>query len=338
MKFPSLFKNISELRVNLFKIYIFLPKYFLADDSDIPMLDVGDFEVLDEYVGEDDDMESERHRHYTSNDEDDDEDDDEYLQRRCQSFQDEDSMDNTDHVLDVSIDVDENDFLENVATDLSKNLEDDDDDYDTNRRHLRSGSQQKRLKQPSPAKAKFQQKKDHETNNTQKDAKIGHQNEKPSFLRSDITDEELMEHFDEIENAELKAENVTNEEDDKNLTEVEQEPKAQNMEQEEDWDKEEVERVKRHSVKLEELELREEDEWYRPKVRFNLVFKASIDQLMVILKSFTSKILKSNFLTIIQITEAISNSEKFSENNNTFNSSFRNGSSLKHFFILGKFF
>lgn len=97
------------------------------------MLDVGDFEVLDECAS-DEEQEDEYEEDFDRTDFQSDEDDGEHEnpKRRIHNSRsnerddpnlDDNSGDNGDNVLDVNIDVSENEFLENVAKDFSENLE-----------------------------------------------------------------------------------------------------------------------------------------------------------------------------------------------------------------------
>ncbi|XP_014229072.1 uncharacterized protein LOC106653922 isoform X1 [Trichogramma pretiosum] len=104
------------------------------DDSDIPMLDVGDFEVLDECASDEDDVDQKSEYDYEYDEPDVEDNNDEtnegleFGDKECSNLEEENSADNTDTVLDVSIDVTENEFLETVAKDFSENIEDEAND------------------------------------------------------------------------------------------------------------------------------------------------------------------------------------------------------------------
>ncbi len=243
------------------------------DEPDIPMLDVGDFEVLDECAGEDDneedcDVQSICGTYIEEEDEEDDDDHENPKRRAGQmndSHVDENSGDNTDNILDVSIDVAENEFLENVAKDFSENIEEVVEEQPRKTRYnLRRGEPTVQIKklpekktinskpevptpkkkpgpksktmnvQSTPAKKPIQkisfnddkemkeekkttqqtdnkQEAEENENKTPKTAAAAPQKSKemikqifqqktPAFLKKDLTDEEIMIHFDEIEN------------------------------------------------------------------------------------------------------------------------------------------
>lgn len=100
-----------------------------TDDPDIPMLDVGDFEILDECASdEEEEQKSEYDYEYDEQDVEEDYNEEctenmEHVDNENSNL-DENSGDNNDTVLDVSIDVSENEFLETVVEDFSENLED----------------------------------------------------------------------------------------------------------------------------------------------------------------------------------------------------------------------
>ncbi|CAB0033285.1 unnamed protein product [Trichogramma brassicae] len=98
------------------------------------MLDVGDFEVLDECASDEDDVDQKSEYDYEYDEPDVEDNNDEtnegleFGDKECSNLEEENSADNTDTVLDVSIDVTENEFLETVAKDFSENIEDEAND------------------------------------------------------------------------------------------------------------------------------------------------------------------------------------------------------------------
>lgn len=394
-----------------------------ADEPDIPMLDVGDFEVLDECVGEDDNEEDDIRScdgSYYEDDEDlelhDHRDNpkraSESVRRRNNSGRDqqhlnidENSADNGDNILDVSIDV-ENDFLESVAKDFSESIEEEEEievveeeERPRTRASARLGAKKpetpvsvkKKIvlnlrkdeekkeevtpvrKRPGPKsktlnsdgtpvktvatpvkkpiqKINFSDDKDKKVeasknanattnNNANANAKkspVKPQNAEaikkpptpqkiqpkaaapkaapkaaqktPAFLKKDLTDEEILEHFDEIENSVLTSEcfiienesescsevKEEEEEEEKEKKSVEEKKKEEKTEeekeeekkeeeekkdqgngeenQEENWDEEAERQAKKQAhIKIEEEEFAENELWYKDKVSLLLV-------------------------------------------------------------------
>lgn len=289
-----------------------------SDDSDIPMLDVGDFEVLDECEGEED--EDENHHGYGSHGESDFHDSEDYELRDSETQ----SKNDTDrrNILTVSIDVEEHEFLENVATDLSNNFEDeaqatskssaqecmDSDDIEVleivKKNSQIALSAKESLNRPSLKGSKLSANHhDFGNNNVPIDktlpstkpsqSNISSQMAdempansvlqiRPSFLKSDFTDEEIMLHFDEIENTVLNSEcfviqnDVEQAEEEANSEEIKNTFSETEKDKEvipvEDWDTE-CDKIKRkQKIQFESLKLKETEMWYKVKVMFILIF------------------------------------------------------------------
>ena len=318
------------------------------DEPDIPMLDVGDFEVLDECVGEDDNEEDRRSS--DGSEEEEDNDHHENPKRRRESARrqtediDENSGDNADNILDVSIDVSENDFLENVAKDFSENIEE--EIIEVRPRITRSSArkvepqvQLRRIATPqkaedepevvavipkkkpgprsktmniqtpvkkTPIKINFADKSkvkknesvnDNKKNTNTQSPKITEKNEQPinkpnqntqnktpAFLKKDLTDEEIMIHFDEIENTVLTSDNFVIQNEVEQLEKEESkdkndenndiqnqgdqtEDKKNEENEEENWDDCDTNGKKQPKIKIEQEQLKESEMWYKEKVR-----------------------------------------------------------------------
>lgn len=341
------FKNIEKV------IFSCLTK---LDDPDIPMLDVGDFEVLDECVGEDEfdegqDVRSIDGSYYEEEEEPDEQENPkrkrESARHRERQEMDENSGDNADNVLDVSIDVTENDFLESVAKDFSENIEDDIDDKPQKQKSILKKGQptvkvqkmelrsNKKVEEPKvelvPPKKKpgpksktmnlqtsqekkpiqkisfnsLDKKNESEKNSNSDSQKSNNKNEQnaenksedqkainqntekqniqsktpnktPAFLKKDLTDEEIMIHFDEIENTVLTSDSfvIQNEVEQAEQEKQQKEEESNNKEftnqehqDEENWDEDEVPSKKPAKIKIEEKEFKESEMWYKDKVR-----------------------------------------------------------------------
>ncbi|OXU31444.1 hypothetical protein TSAR_004722 [Trichomalopsis sarcophagae] len=327
------------------------------------MLDVGDFEVLDECAGEDDNEEDCDVQSFcgTYVEEEDEEEDYEHENPKRRASQmndshvDDNSGDNTDNILDVSIDVAENEFLENVAKDFSENIEDVvEEQTPKSRYNLRRGEPTVQIKklpekkvtdskseaptpkkkpgpkcktmnvQSTPAKKPIQKISFTNDNEKKEEKKTAQQTENkkeadkneseipkaaansipqqskeksqqnlqrktPAFLKKDLTDEEIMIHFDEIENTVLtsdsfvieheidqsmqeadnnKSENNGDKKDDEKQNEdkKDEEIKDENKEEEENWDETCDKNIKnKPEIKIEEKEFKESEMWYKEK-------------------------------------------------------------------------
>jgi hypothetical protein len=303
------------------------------------MLDVGDFEVLDECVGEDENEDQDRSYEGSEIDEDyENEDNQENQKQMLESIPDRDredinidenSGDNGDNILDVSIDVAENEFLESVAKDFSENMEDDieehphkskpsvkksdptvqikkmlvniektEDETEVTVPRKKPGPRSKTMNiQPSSVKKSVQKIdfSDKEKNiestieddsvsspNSQKESSDQNiQNKTPAFLKNDLTDEEIMIHFDEIENTVVASDSfsIKNEieEIDESKDEIKEEKKSVDNEdiednednadnEDENWDDNDN-NTQLPKLKIEEEEFKESEMWYKEKVR-----------------------------------------------------------------------
>ncbi|XP_058792221.1 uncharacterized protein LOC131664830 isoform X3 [Phymastichus coffea] len=319
------------------------------DEPDYPTLDMGDFEVLDECVGEDEDEVIS----YDGNEEEHINEDLEDYEREKQdtggnedfSHADENSGDNADNILDVSIDFEENEFLESVAKDFSENIEEEEErprvpQFSNKRREptvqlkkLDISLTKKFLSQPEeipvprkkpgpksktmnittpPVKKPIQRitfsDKSEKDDNTENEANSKNESQKipknsgamnqkkteqnkPNvtpkksvFLKADLTDEEIMMHFDEIENTVLTSDTfVIQEEVDQagknekstedyssqlNKTDREEiQDEKKNDNEEEDWDKDIVPTKMKTQLKIEQEEFKESELWYKDKLK-----------------------------------------------------------------------
>lgn len=362
------------------------------------MLDVGDFEVLDECVGEDENEDEHDVRSIDGSYYDDEEEQEEHdnPKRKRESARlretqelDENSGDNADNVLDVSIDVTENDFLESVAKDFSENIEDDIEiktqkkkpiirtgqptvkvqkiDLGSNKKieepkvendppRKKPGPKSKTMNIQTPQAKKSilkinfndSEKKNESEKNSNTSQKTNNKNEQkpenkksvnqkpanqkptnqkpanqkpanqkpanqdtekqkiqsktpnktPAFLKKDLTDEEIMIHFDEIENTVLTSDSFviqneveqaekeqqqkeeSNDKDDiKEETNQENQETAENQEnqeEEENWDESETSSKRPPKIKIEEKVFKESEMWYKEKVRFFYFFHYAI--------------------------------------------------------------
>lgn len=336
------------------------------------MLDVGDYEVVDECEGEDEDevisYDGNEEEHIDEDGVDINEDKQNAGNNEDYSNVDENSGDNTENILDVSIDM-ESDFLESVAKDFSVNIEEDEDrprvtrsstkrreptvqlrklDMSTKKTKAETevtevprkkpGPKSKTMNVPTPPvkrviqRITFSDKSGKEDNKkNQKDSKGESQKtpvkaplknssvltskdttappqknsnaappkkieqstpkdapKKSVFLKADLTDEEIMMHFDEIENTVLTSDTfVIQEEVDQALKEEKKDgedssqpndtnneknqEEKKNDNEEEDWDKDVSPPKRKTEFKIEEEELKESEMWYKEKV--SLIYK-----------------------------------------------------------------